>query len=1306
MPAPSDWREILQWFVNTYGLYSGSTRGLFLTEWGEEQSVSLEAAVINLKSRGFQPFVMAGETLFQQAEFLFDESRQKVQFGRPLASKVELELSGNDIVIIDGLGAPSHPSHIWYLLYYILFPRIISGKVCLFTTQLSYAEFLKKGRNCPDFDYGGYPLNWEKLLFLFETTCINQDLFKLAREESVPPMLKPELVLYLSCLERGLEPVPQHVLGDYLLDFALIEGERRLNIECDLLSVLCGHEINTKEVKRDFVLLSDGWQILKFTSSELLNKTSACTDVIEDIWKDGRKRSECGRLLSANSLPQAPELPADDVQKSAIVFGGGPLALVGGSGSGKTSCLAQRVSYLLSQGASPDSVLVLSFSAETARLARQKIESLIEKSNLQRLTVMSFHELGMKLLKENLSLIKRKPPLKIELAPQKVIQKLFAKIRKDYDPVKLEMAGEIDEFYIFAMIAMYKAHLISPGAAREDAAGENEELVARIYQAYEDQLQKTNRIDKNDVERLAVQILLESPELRLKYQSAFEFVLVDEYQELTVAQDMFTRILASPQDNLFIAGDEDETISESNSNACPELLSDFSLRYPNGRTIVMEHNWRCHPSIVEHARLLLAYLERRKIQKDFVSAWGRPENAAIFGPQPCIDEAEEAAWIANQVKALVDAGRSAGDIAVLYRQNRYENMLEEELANCGVRFHASLSDNSLIPDELGDMLAFLKLVMDPDGPRAREAFERVCQLGTKEIDPKLSATIDSFAAANNLSYLKAVEIYAEATADQGCRELEQLVRIIRAMNKDRLPPAESIGYLRRTRRLNDYYKNIKVPPNQVYEPLKKLSRMEEEARKFTSVVEFVQHVEERIGEYDDSADLQAVHVKSIFDVKGYEFPIVFFSGLSQGILPLADSADIEEERRLFYVALTRAREAVYLSYPLKISGKECMVSSFLLEARLAQAEAPVSVAPALRTAPATLAPVVQEEIHLNQAIGGAAAVSESRAGNPEPAHLQHEGQSVQMQKQEPGLPDKGDPYYVQKDRVSNLAPYVETQEENDLSKRLGQLPPSKGFEKPADQDHARTGEKQPAVNPPASQYRSVPEGPPSGFKNQAERSPAQTPQPPQVPQPAQPPQIPQAPQVPQPPQIPQPPQPPQVPRPAQPPQIPQPPQPPGRARTPAAADSAAYGTGAFAFPLVNAEPAQIQSGNPNAAHEYRSEIDTASLQALRTNNAFLQQNLQAQLNQPQETTTGSAPACPSCANPLEANARFCGECGYSLPERVMACKGCGAPLEANAKFCGECGKPCAAVPAQNQADKKSGKEKGGLFVKFLKFLES
>lgn len=941
---PADAREALQWFVNTYGLYLGSTRGLFVTDWAQEQEATLEGATINLKSRGFHPLTVTGDTLYKQADYLWKESRANTTFGRPLATKLELELGGSDVVIVDNLEAPENSRHLWYLWSHLLYPRAISGKPTIITTPLSFEEFVRYGDACNDPDFCGKAVNWEKLIWIIEASMITVDVLKLAYEQSLPPMLKAEYQLYTALKERGLEVVPQHVLGDLILDFALIDKEKRLDIEVDTVSTIGSSEMQRQEATRNLVLFSDGWQVLKFTTCDILSNKATCVDAVDDVWRSGRKRSGTGRLLTGNMVPSLPELPVDDdVEHGAITYGGGPAAVCGGAGTGKTTCVIQRVAWLLGEGVNPESILVLTHATDTQRSLKRGIEQVVDKQAMQRLGVFSWQDLGLRILKENMQVIKRKPPLKIEPSPQKIVQRLLAKAKKEIDPAKLELSVDLDEFYIAAVISMYKAHLISPKQAKDEAATYGEEIIAKIYQQLEDQLQKANRIDRDDVIALAVQVLLETPELRARYQRQYEFVLIDEYQDVTVAQDMLGRLLAAPQDNLFFVGDEDETVCEA-KNACPELFTELSLRIPQARCFTLEKNWRSHPAIVDHARQLIAGLKKHRVDKEYVSAWGQAPTSAIVGPAVLADEFAEANWVAQEIQLLADSGRNYGDMAILFRHHVYANILEEALDQRKIHYQACNPISNFIPDEIEDMMAFLKLVVDPDGPRARESFERVCQLRVKEIDPKLSATIASFGEANNLSYLKAVEIYSEATSDQSCQDLNQLVRVIRTMHQEKLPPPETIALVRRTLRLNEYYRTVKVPAGVNYEPLKKLTQLEEESREFKTVADFVKHIAGQKQSASGVAD-QGVQVLPILDSKGLEFSVVFMVGMSEGIFPAQNAIDLEEERRICYLGFTRAKELLYLSFPQMFSGAILQPSHFLFEARLLAALPPQLAVP-------------------------------------------------------------------------------------------------------------------------------------------------------------------------------------------------------------------------------------------------------------------------------------------------------------------------------------------------------------------------
>ncbi|MBA3860288.1 MAG: hypothetical protein C0507_25555, partial [Cyanobacteria bacterium PR.3.49] len=930
MPVqPIDCREALHWFVETVGLYKGSTRGLLVSNFDESFEPYVESAVINLKSRGITPAVVEGAAIYQQANRLWDQAVRSTSFGRPVATQFELDLTGSPVTVINNFTAPETAQQLWYLYHHILYPRALSGKPILITTKHDYWELVGLGSECDDLEYAGRKVTWEKVLYILEATAIDLHHFSQLKEEELPPMLKAEYYLYKTLKARDFPITPMHVVGDYMLDFAIYNRHAKLDVEIDNVSSLQGSGSYSAEAKKNLELLSDGWKIVRLTNSEILSNVVACADAVEDVWRGGLKKSSYGRLISGNANIVVPELPVEDeVQRMAISHGAGPAAITGGAGCGKTTVLAHRIVNLLNQGINPESILVISYSKETLAPLKTMMDEIGDKLLLQKVNFFTWHDLGLKILKENLSAIKRKPPLKVEQNVLKVVQRLLQKYKKDLDPTTLELSEEVDEFMLVSLISLYKANLVAPKHVKERGKGDVDELVAKVYQAYEDQLQKANRVDRDDMISLSANLLVENAEVRARYQYQFEYVLIDEYQDASAAMDLLARLLSFPQDNLFILGDEDTTIWES-KGSLPRLLPEVSLRLPNARCYTLDKNWRCHPAIVENSRQIVRALERRRMQKDFVSGWGPAPTEAVVGPQILPDEMAESEWVADEMQILIDSGRQSGEMVVLYRQNNYAILIEEALTRRNIRCIATHPDAGMIPDEVGDVMAFLRLVMDPDGPKARESFERICQLRVKEVDPKLSATIASFGEANNLSYLKAVEIYSEAVSDPSCIDLAQLVRIIRTMHAEKLPPAETISLLKRTQRLNEFYKSIKVPAGVNYEPLRKLAQLEEEARQYKSVSEFVKAWSARQQDKGEGTE-GPVRILNVNETKGLEYPIVFLVGMSDGLFP-SDVADLEEERRLFYLAVSRARELLYISSPSAFNGESLLPSFFLAE---------------------------------------------------------------------------------------------------------------------------------------------------------------------------------------------------------------------------------------------------------------------------------------------------------------------------------------------------------------------------------------
>ncbi|PWT98616.1 MAG: hypothetical protein C5B53_06515 [Candidatus Melainabacteria bacterium] len=1000
----SDCREAIHWFRDSVLTHQGSVRGLLASDFTEEHDAVLEAAIVSMKSRGLNPFVLSGEGLYAQADYLWDVALKQSTFGRPVASKLELDISGSDVLVVNDLEAPENHRQLWYLYHYVLFPRAFANKPTVIATPLSFEEFVMYGAGCEDTEYGGRKITWEKVLWLLTATVIDMHQFRHQSAEAIPVMLMPEYALFKTLAKRGLEVKSQYVVGDYMLDLAIFDKQRKLNIECDLFNAETAAS-QAAQAKRSIELVGGGWQVLRFTTTEILSNIGVCADVVEDVWKHGQKKASVGRLVSGQTNVSIPELPQDDEgQRLAIMHVGGPAAIAGGAGTGKTSCLLNRIAYLVSQGASPERILLIGCTAETTRQLKEGLETVVERQIAQKVNVFSWHDLGLRILKENISAIRRKPPLKNESNPQKIIQRLLSKYKKELDPATLELSGELDELTVTSLISLYKANLITPRYVKDRARGEIDELVAKVYIAYEEHLQRSNRIDKDDMVALTAQLLADQPEIRTRYQYQYDHVLVDDYQDATAAGDLLARLLAFPQDSIFIAGDEDEAIFET-KGGMPRLIGEISVNLPNTRGYILEQNWRCHPQIVERAQELTRYMARRKINKNMRSGWGSSPAAAIMGPIALPDEHAEAERVADEVQLLLDGGRKPSEIAVLYRYHRFALIIEEALSRRGVRCLASHPDSGVLPDEVGDVMAFVRLVMDPDGPKAREAFERICQFKVREIDPKLSATIASFAEQNNLSYLKAVEIYAEAVPELACKELAQLVKVIRNLYQDKMPPAETIAFASKTLRLRDFYSSIKVPTGVNYEPLRAVSKLQEQARSHKTVTEFVKsYTTSRQDEGDGNGQSTGINVLALSEAKGREFMVVFMVGLAEGLFPADTSSDREEERRLCYVGMTRARELLYLSYPQTFNQVALSPSSFLFEARLiappgataqaapqpepakAKEEPPKAPAPAKTppAAPVVVAPPPKPTLVPPPAVPGQALAPAAAASNVKP----------------------------------------------------------------------------------------------------------------------------------------------------------------------------------------------------------------------------------------------------------------------------------------------------------------------------------
>ncbi len=941
-PQPHDCRDALKWFVDLSATSGGTQRGLFLTDIQVEQAADLDRALEYMAGRGIEPFIIDNDVLYAQADHVFQQASSHSPFNQPAVTEFELNLLGSPLAVIRNLEAPERAHHLWYLFHYILYPRLLYDKRTVISTPLGFDEFIAYGSRCEDFEYAGRRITWEKLVWLVESSMLDLHQFRICTAQELPPMLKSEYTLFNCLKDRDLPVTSQQMLGDYVIDMALTEKSNRLAIEFDRLAYIDIPGRQDARAKKHLVLLSDGWKILRLTNAEIDGNFTECADAVQQAFEQGRKRSAVGRLIFGKAEVRVPELPVDDdVQRLAITHGAGPIAVTGFPGVGKTSCIAYRISYLLAQGVNPERIIVFSFSDETTNILRSQLEVLTDGAIAQKLNISNWRDFGYRVLKENATLAGRKPPLKIEANPQRVLDRVLRKVKSEMDPVHLELLEhEVDELSVGSLISLYKANMVTAEIISQTAQTDGEKFLARIYQGYDEALKKSNKIDNDDTITLSAQLLASNKEVRETYAHKFDFVLVDEYQDCTMAQELMCRILAYPQDNIYFSGNEDESIYES-KGAMPHMLSEISLRMPNARCYVLEKNWRAHPALVEHLRAFSLNIEKRFIAKNTEAGIRALTGNAVIGPKELVDEDAEAEWVASEIGILLSGGKKPSDIVIIWRTQKYVPYLEKALFKNNIPCSSLDQVSTLVPDEAGDVMAFLRLVMDPDGPKAKASFERICQLRSRELDQKLSrlsTTIDGFGEANNLSFLKAIEIYYEATKDAACKDLNDLVRIIRTMNQESLSPAEAINNFKRSQKLHEIYKAAKIPPNVLYEPLARVEQLEEQARKFKTVDDFVRNWDNN-SKSQEKGESSSINLMGAEFVKGHEFSIVFLIGMADGLFPVTNFVDLDEERRLFLVAMSRAKELLYVSYPRAFEGQPVPVSGFLLESKLIQPSA-------------------------------------------------------------------------------------------------------------------------------------------------------------------------------------------------------------------------------------------------------------------------------------------------------------------------------------------------------------------------------
>jgi DNA helicase-2/ATP-dependent DNA helicase PcrA len=625
-------------------------------------------------------------------------------------------------------------------------------------------------------------------------------------------------------------------------------------------------------------------------------------------------------------------------QEEAVLHEGGALLIVAGAGSGKTRVLTRRIAHLLgNRGVAPYEVLAITFTNKAAAEMKERVAQLVGE-RAKSMWVSTFHSACVRILRNEATKIGFTTSFAIYDSSDS--SSLIKRIMKE-----LGLDGtEIKPGAIQARISNAKNELQGPHQFIPADFDFVDKMAAQIYPIYQRRLESSNAMDFDDLIMKTVEVLQKYPEVRARYRSRFKHILVDEYQDTNHAQYMFIRELVGtesdglPVAELCVVGDADQSIYAFRGANIRNILQ-FEADYPRAQTIMLEQNYRSTQNILTAANSVIANNKGRK-DKNLWSDSG--DGSRIIGYVAETDH-DEADFICSEIRRLKDEGISnPGDTAVFYRTNAQSRSIEATLARSGIPYKVVGGLRFFERAEVKDMLGYLKSLVNP----ADEiSLRRIINTPKRGIGDRAIEIVDEFAKKHGITLWEAmnqVENELPARSLQAMREFLQLMYALRTLMEAKTKPSdiakavlEQSGMeaeLKKSTdpqdesRLENLYELVSVVKEYEEAGLDDLDELSADEDQEISLAGFLEGVSlvadsDQIPDATDDADAGVVTLMTLHTAKGLEFPTVFVTGMEEQIFPhfralekeQDDISELEEERRLAYVGLTRARERLYLS---------------------------------------------------------------------------------------------------------------------------------------------------------------------------------------------------------------------------------------------------------------------------------------------------------------------------------------------------------------------------------------------------------
>ncbi|WOE70306.1 3'-5' exonuclease [Hydrogenimonas thermophila] len=585
-------------------------------------------------------------------------------------------------------------------------------------------------------------------------------------------------------------------------------------------------------------------------------------------------------------------------QREAASHIDGPMLILAGAGSGKTKTITTRLAYLLSIGIDPANTLTLTFTNKAASEMRERALSMIDNPIYPPL-LCTFHKFGLLFLKFNIEKLGRKNDFVVIDTDDK--KRIIKNINK-----------ELPTSLVASEISRYKNSLVKPDEAIAQATQPNYKMIASIYRTYQDYLLENNLVDFDDLLMLTYDLLEQDSNLRKDISNRYQYIMVDEYQDTNELQLQLLKKLCDTHTNLCVVGDDDQSIYGWRGANIKNIL-EFSNMFDNAKVIKLESNYRSTKEILEAANLLIDH-NRNRLGKRLVSTRGSGKPITLFQSS---DENEESDKIARAIKELIDSGVSAGEIAVLYRINALSRSLEEGLNRAGIAYQMVGGVRFYERAEIKDAISYLRIIANSHDDFS---FKRVINRPKRGIGKATIEKIEKAAYEKRLSIFqflsetpkdelsKLLSKKAYASVIQLINDLETLQETLNRSTMDFIEILDNIIGLK------EYYSSMPDGMERVLnlDEFYGLFRDTIKKNPQISLDEFLNEIS--LQSDQDQINGEQISIMSVHASKGLEFAHLFVIGMEEEFFPLlGDGCDIEEERRLGYVAMTRAKETLTLS---------------------------------------------------------------------------------------------------------------------------------------------------------------------------------------------------------------------------------------------------------------------------------------------------------------------------------------------------------------------------------------------------------